>query len=94
MITPLLWLGEPEEEGYEDEYQLEDVDIGPADYITPTSIGNWRYALLDMRTSLAACLCPAGPVSATYCPRACQQHRHKAHCRARLPRLHLVRHEQ
>lgn len=36
--------GEPEEEGYEDEYQLEDVDIGPADYITPTSIGNWRYA--------------------------------------------------
>ena len=28
--------GEPEEEGYEDEYQLEEVDIGAADYMIPS----------------------------------------------------------
>ncbi|WOO77903.1 putative coatomer subunit gamma [Vanrija pseudolonga] len=28
--------GEPEEEGYDDEYQVEDVDLGAGDYITPT----------------------------------------------------------
>jgi coatomer protein complex subunit gamma len=28
--------GEPEDEGYQDEYQIEDVDIGAADYIVPT----------------------------------------------------------
>lgn len=28
--------GEPEEEGYEDEYQLEDLDLGAADYIIPS----------------------------------------------------------
>ena len=34
--------GEPEEDGYQDEYQLEDVEIGPADYIKPVAVGNWR----------------------------------------------------
>lgn len=28
--------GEPEEEGYDDEYQVEDVELGAGDYITPT----------------------------------------------------------
>lgn len=28
--------GEPEEEGYEDEYQLEDMDLGASDYIIPS----------------------------------------------------------
>jgi coatomer protein complex subunit gamma len=28
--------GEPEEEGYEDEYQIEDVELGVGDYIIPT----------------------------------------------------------
>lgn len=28
--------GEPEEEGYEDEYQLEELELGPADYIVPS----------------------------------------------------------
>lgn len=28
--------GEPEEEGYQDEYQIEDCDLGAGDYITPT----------------------------------------------------------
>lgn len=38
--------GEPEEEGYQDEYQLEDVEIGPADYIKPIHVGNFRWRLL------------------------------------------------
>lgn len=35
--------GEAEEEGYEDEYQLEDIDIGAANYINATPLGNWRH---------------------------------------------------
>jgi len=30
--------GEPEEEGYEDEYQLEDLELSAADYITPSYV--------------------------------------------------------
>ena len=30
--------GEPEEEGYEDEYQLEEVELGAGDYIVPTYV--------------------------------------------------------
>jgi coatomer protein complex subunit gamma len=30
--------GEPEDEGYEDEYQIEDVELGAADYILPTYV--------------------------------------------------------
>ena len=30
--------GEPEEEGYQDEYQVEDCDVGAGDYITPTYV--------------------------------------------------------
>ena len=33
--------GEPEEEGYDDEYQVENLELGPVDYITPT------YAAFD-----------------------------------------------
>ena len=38
----LLPLGEAEEEGYDDEYQLEDLDITPADYIKPVLVANFR----------------------------------------------------
>lgn len=30
--------GEPEEDGYEDEYQLEDIELSAADYIIPTYV--------------------------------------------------------
>nr|XP_019004112.1 coatomer subunit gamma [Kwoniella mangroviensis CBS 8507]OCF67573.1 coatomer subunit gamma [Kwoniella mangroviensis CBS 8507] len=30
--------GEPEEEGYDDEYQVEELDLGAGDYITPTYV--------------------------------------------------------
>lgn len=30
--------GEPEEEGYEDEYQLEETDLAAADFIVPTYV--------------------------------------------------------
>lgn len=30
--------GEPEEDGYEDEYQLEEVELGAGDYIIPTYV--------------------------------------------------------
>ena len=34
--------GEAEEDGYEDEYQLEDVDVTPASYLVPNVVGNFR----------------------------------------------------
>lgn len=34
--------GEAEEEGYEDEYQLEDIDVTAADYFKPVGVGNFR----------------------------------------------------
>lgn len=34
--------GEPEEDGYEDQYQLEDADITAADYVVPVAVSNWR----------------------------------------------------
>eukprot|EP00878_Enallax_costatus_P016622 GHUV01017441.1.p1 GENE.GHUV01017441.1~~GHUV01017441.1.p1 ORF type:complete len:330 (+),score=110.34 GHUV01017441.1:977-1966(+) len=34
--------GEAEEEGYEDEYQLEDIEVSGADYIKPLTVGNFR----------------------------------------------------
>ena len=36
--------GEPEEDGYEDEYTLEDVDVSPLDFIKPLSSLNFRKA--------------------------------------------------
>lgn len=36
--------GEAEEEGFEDEYQLEDVEVTPADYIKPSFVPNFRAA--------------------------------------------------
>ncbi|GIL83130.1 hypothetical protein Vretimale_11463 [Volvox reticuliferus] len=36
--------GEAEEEGYDDEYQLEDLEVTPADYVKPTLLGNFRKA--------------------------------------------------
>jgi coatomer protein complex subunit gamma len=34
--------GEAEEEGYEDEYQLEDVEVSAADFVKPLLLGNFR----------------------------------------------------
>mmetsp|Transcript_4485 Transcript_4485/g.7532 ORF Transcript_4485/g.7532 Transcript_4485/m.7532 type:complete len:900 (-) Transcript_4485:576-3275(-) len=34
--------GEVEEDGYDDEYQLEEVEITPADYVKPLSVPNFR----------------------------------------------------
>jgi coatomer protein complex subunit gamma len=36
--------GEPEEEGYDDEYTLEDVDLKLTDYLRPTNISNFKKA--------------------------------------------------
>ena len=36
--------GEAEEDGYDDEYQLEDVEVAPADYIKPGFVPNFRGA--------------------------------------------------
>lgn len=36
--------GEAEEDGYEDEYQLEDLEITPADYVKPIVVPNFRKA--------------------------------------------------
>ena len=36
--------GEAEEDGYDDEYALEDVEIAASDYIKPTLLGNFRAA--------------------------------------------------
>lgn len=43
--------GEAEEDGYEDEYQLEDIDITPASYIKPSSVANFRKVWDEMDTS-------------------------------------------
>lgn len=39
--------GEVEEEGYEDEYQLEDIEIGAANYIKAEAVSNFRKAWED-----------------------------------------------
>ncbi|EIE27371.1 Coatomer, gamma subunit [Coccomyxa subellipsoidea C-169] len=39
--------GEAEEDGYEDEYQLEDIDIGAANYIKAVPVSNFRKAWED-----------------------------------------------
>lgn len=41
-------LGEAEEDGYEDEYQLEDVDITPVDYVKALGVPNFRKAWEDL----------------------------------------------
>jgi coatomer subunit gamma len=33
--------GEPEESGYDDEYQIEDLDLGGADWVLPAFAGSW-----------------------------------------------------
>ena len=36
--------GEEEEDGYEDDYQLEDLELAAADYIKAEAVGNFRNA--------------------------------------------------
>mmetsp|Transcript_28720 Transcript_28720/g.80856 ORF Transcript_28720/g.80856 Transcript_28720/m.80856 type:complete len:893 (+) Transcript_28720:167-2845(+) len=43
--------GEAEEDGYEDEYQLEDLEVGMTDYIKPTSVANFRKSWEELDTS-------------------------------------------
>jgi hypothetical protein len=45
---PAAAAGEAEEDGYEDEYQLEEVDVTFADYIKPIAVANFRKAWEDM----------------------------------------------
>ena len=42
--NPLLCTsaGEAEEDGYDDEYQLEELEVSPADYIKPILVTNFR----------------------------------------------------
>ena len=39
--------GEPEEEGYDDEYTLEDVDVQLSEYLRPSNIFNFKKVRLD-----------------------------------------------
>ena len=43
-VVPVPSAGEAEEDGYDDEYALEDVEIAASDYIKPTLLGNFRAA--------------------------------------------------
>ena len=43
-MCALTCAGEAEEDGYEDEYQLEDIDIGASTYIKPAPLPNFRRA--------------------------------------------------
>ena len=38
--------GEPEEEGYDDEYTLEDVNLKLTDYLRPTNISSFKKVIL------------------------------------------------
>lgn len=40
--------GEAEEDGYEDEYSLEEIEITAADYIKPVGVPNFRKAWEDL----------------------------------------------
>ncbi len=41
----MVWqTGEEEEDGYEDDYQLEDLELAAADYIKAEAVGNFRNA--------------------------------------------------
>jgi hypothetical protein len=46
--SPAPLAGEAEEDGYGDEYQLEDVDVTFADYVKPIAVANFRKAWEDM----------------------------------------------
>ncbi len=41
-IPTIQYTGEAEEDGYDDEYQLEDVDVTATDYIKPVIVTNFR----------------------------------------------------
>lgn len=47
LMTP----GEAEEEGYDDEYQLEDLEVTPADYIRPVVVTNFRKGWEELDAS-------------------------------------------
>ncbi|KAI8055495.1 adaptin N terminal region-domain-containing protein [Syncephalis plumigaleata] len=39
--------GEPDPEGYEDEYQIEDIELNTATYVTPTFLGENDYEMME-----------------------------------------------
>lgn len=41
--------GEPEDEGYEDEYTLEDVSLDLVDYIQPHSVPNFKKVIFQLK---------------------------------------------
>eukprot|EP00198_Chlamydomonas_reinhardtii_P001857 XP_001691193.1 gamma-cop [Chlamydomonas reinhardtii] len=43
--------GEAEEEGYDDEYVLEDLEVSPADYVKPTLLSNFRKSWEELDPS-------------------------------------------
>ena len=47
--------GEPDEEGYEDEYQLEDVSVSPADYMLSTYLGDFEGLWRELGPVAAEC---------------------------------------
>ena len=74
-----MWAeGEPEEDGYEDQYQLEDADVTAADYIVPVAVSNWRYAFVRQLCRSLYKLLPTTAVRARpnqpslCCPVACR----------------------
>ena len=44
--------GEPEDEGYEDEYTLEDVSLDLVDYIQPHSVPNFKKVIFQLKLDM------------------------------------------
>ncbi|KAK9322609.1 adaptin N terminal region-domain-containing protein [Lipomyces orientalis] len=57
--------GEPEDEGYEDEYQVEDIEVGVGDFLVPTYVGNFQHMWdqLSFETSETYSLSGVGSLS-------------------------------
>ncbi len=51
MITEGVDTGEEEEEGYSDEYTLEDLDVGAGDYVKQEGVPDFRSAWEEMDES-------------------------------------------
>ena len=72
--------GEPEEDGYEDQYQLEDADVTAADYIVPVAVSNWRYALSGNCAGAYTSSCPPLPYVPGLISQACVVLSHAGPC--------------
>lgn len=69
----LVLAGEAEEDGYDDEYALEDLEVAASDYIKPTLLGNFRAAWeglpqeAEVRCRPPRCTCTFPPMPPRYC---------------------------